>query len=108
MTWTKKGLVFCPGDRVAGITSGASFPTPLLFPDKIRIYFSSRGENNQSSIFYVDVDRNDPSKVIHASNEPLLSPGKLGTFDDCGAQPMHALRHDGKVYLYYLGWNMPW
>ena len=37
---------------------------------------------------------------------PVLDLGRLGTFDDCGVMPSWILDHDGKKYLYYIGWTV--
>ena len=36
----------------------------------------------------------------------MLDLGRLGTFDDCGVMPSWILNHDGKKYLYYIGWTV--
>jgi hypothetical protein len=45
-------------------------------------------------------------------DRPLLEIGECGTFDDCGTVGTFAVRVDGKVYLYYNGYNVrttvPW
>jgi len=38
--------------------------------------------------------------------EPVLEPGDLGTFDDSGAMGTCVVRHAGREYLYYNGWNL--
>jgi len=105
LKWTKKGVVYCPDDSIEWMVSHAAFPTPLLLDDRIRVYISIRGRDRQSVIGFVDVDREDPTTVLKVHDQPVLTQGKLGTFDDCGVQPMQALIHDDRVYLYYLGWN---
>lgn len=102
--WKKKGQIFCP-DNDGWMASHATLPTVLLLDDRFRVYFAARNDKGQSSIGYVDVDRADPARVIGTSEKPVLTPGKLGMFDDSGVQPNCVLRFDGKVYLYYLGWN---
>ena len=37
-----------------------------------------------SMTFFVDVDLNDPMKIINQGNRPILELGKPGTFDEDG------------------------
>ena len=105
MPWIKKGVVFSTNNDYQWMVSHATYPTPLVLDDRIRVYFAPRGANGQSSITFLDVDRADPTRVMAPPRCPVLAPGKLGTFDDCGVQPNCLVAHDGKIYLYYLGWN---
>jgi predicted GH43/DUF377 family glycosyl hydrolase len=107
--WDKKGVIFNVEDHeFEWGKSHSSFPTALLLDDKIRIYYSTRCHyrtGTKSVISYFDVNREDPTQVCYAHNKPILQPGKLGTFDDCGVQPNCAVHHNKQIYLYYLGWN---
>jgi len=113
MKWRKLGLVFCP-DNVYGWmrTHAANAVAEHVESDLYRIYFSARDEKNRSSIGWVEIDIREPCRVLRVSDTPVLSPGRIGTFDDSGAS-MGCLVRDGlKRYLYYLGWNLgvtvPW
>ena len=105
MAWTKHGLIYEPREIGEDIKGGGSYPVPLLLEDRIRIFFAPRNADNQSCIAYIDVAGDDPTQIIDISDGPVLNRGKLGTFDDCGVQPMQALRHGEEVWLFYLGWN---
>lgn len=87
--------------------SHAQVPTPLV-DEKVgilRVYFSSRPERGQSLTSFVDLDLEDFSRVVHVNPEPLLQPGRPGTFDEHGIMPSCAVRHGDLVYLYYSGWS---
>jgi hypothetical protein len=43
--------------------------------------------------------------VGEPSADPLLAPGPLGGFDDHGVYPASIVEHDGRLLLYYIGWN---
>lgn len=79
--------------------------------DVVRVYFSSRDERNRSSIAFVDVDLAAGS-VIGEADTPVLSPGDLAMFDDCGVSIGCVLRRGDARYLYYMGWHLtvavPW
>ncbi|WP_156816824.1 hypothetical protein [Desulfovibrio oxyclinae] len=107
MAWRKIGLVF---DRskyeLDWINSHAMLPTPLVMEDCIRVYYSPRDVNGKSRITYVDLDKDDPAKVLYVHKEPVLSLGKLGACDDSGTLCTCALECDGKIYLYYTAYNI--
>lgn len=85
-------------------------PTPIL-KDPIQsiwtIYFSGRDEKNRSSISYFDLHVSDSElSVVRANNTPVLTPGRLGTFDDNGVSPSCVTRDPiGRQIMYYIGWN---
>lgn len=70
-----------------------------------RVYFSGRDEHNRSLIGYVEIDMNEPGKVIGFSQKPVLSLGPLGCFDDNGVTPSWVVEEGNKTYMYYVGWN---
>ena len=43
--------------------------------------------------------------MLRVSDGPVLSPGPLGHFDDHGAWGTSVVEHDGRLLLYYIGWN---
>jgi hypothetical protein len=82
----------------------AQCPTPLVMEDRVRVYFSQRSEQNQSFIRYCDLDIEDPTLML-CEGPRVLENGKPGTFDDEGQIPSFALRREGKIELWYSGWN---
>jgi predicted GH43/DUF377 family glycosyl hydrolase len=113
MRWIKLGNIFCPSNRFPWMQSHAANPVAdNLGDDLFRIYFSSRDENNRSSIGYIVIDINEPTKLLQVAPDPVATPGEIGTFDDSGAS-MGCITTDGdRKLLYYLGWNLgitvPW
>lgn len=82
-------------------------PTPeVISENKYRIYYGSRNARNQSSIgaIIVDFSGSIPKEVSRA-DYPLLSPGKLGAFDDNGVLPSCSLTFEGEKFLYYVGFK---
>lgn len=74
--------------------------------DIYRVYFGGRTFDNISHIGCMDVDITDPRKY-EIQLEPILGPGELGTFDDCGVCPLwiETDKDYGDTYLYYMGWH---
>lgn len=106
MRWEKKGHIFKPSGQHYWSRSHAQVPFALkINEDKLRIFYSTRDEDSCSSVCFIDVDPGEPSKILYQHDRPVLSKGKQGAFDDAGTMPSWFLNHDGKLYLYYTGWN---
>jgi hypothetical protein len=73
--------------------------------DLYRIYFTSRDAQNRSHIGWLELDIFRPDRILRLAETPLLTPGKPGSFDDCGAMMSWMARHGGQRFLYYIGWN---
>jgi hypothetical protein len=71
----------------------------------VRLLFTSRDERNRSHVgsATLDVER---GVVDRYGEQPLLSPGALGAFDDSGAMGSCLVRHAGRELLYYIGWSL--
>jgi predicted GH43/DUF377 family glycosyl hydrolase len=105
--WRKLGLVFCPDGSVPWMRTHAAVPTAEhIGGDQYRIYFSSRDITNKSFTGFVVVDITKPNVILQTSEEPVLSPGALGEFDDSGAMVTWIAKHGDVRYLYYIGWNL--
>lgn len=106
MGWIKKGLIFEPQGQFDWVKTHAMLPVAdQINQDLFRIYFSGRDDNNRSLIGAVDIDINNPKKILQITKEPVLGLGMLGCFDDNGVSPTFIINHGGKKYLYYMGWN---
>lgn len=85
-------------------------PTPLLIDSKKklwRIYYSGRDSLNRSAVSFFDLTVGKLQlKITDFSKEPILSYGRLGTFDDSGVSPSCLTQlSDTKQLLFYIGWN---
>lgn len=88
------------------MTSHASIPVVEKADEKIlRIYFGTRNRENRSLTSYIEVESNNPRNILYIHNQPILTLGNLGTFDDSGIMPSWIVNHNGHKYLYYIGWN---
>lgn len=103
MAWTKLGRIFDP--TLDWVGSHAQVPTALVLDDVIRVFISTRNPAGKSLCYVVDLDKQDPRKVVARHPQPCLGRGLPGTFDDDGVMPSYALKKDGLTYLYYTGWN---
>jgi predicted GH43/DUF377 family glycosyl hydrolase len=105
MQWRKQGLIFAPEGRGGWMKTHAQVPTPLVGEGYIRVYFSSRPEPTVSLTTFVDLDMDDPGKILRVCETPILPLGKPGTFDEHGIMPSCAIRTGDAVFLYYSGWS---
>tara|TARA_Y100001978_G_C23684199_1_gene430853 strand:+ start:227 stop:1156 length:930 start_codon:yes stop_codon:yes gene_type:complete len=103
----KKGIIVESNPNKWWWKTHAAAPTPLKINDDIyRIFFSGRDIKNRSQIGFIDIEIiNDDIKVINYSEDPVLTNGKLGLFDDNGVTPSSVIKVKDKIYLYYIGWN---
>ncbi len=113
MRWRKLGRIYIPDGSKSWMSQYAA--NPIAEPiggDRFRIYFSSRDAQNRSSIAYVEIDLNAPTRIRHETDTPVLSPGDLAMFDDSGVSIGCIVPVGERRYLYYMGWHLtvtvPW
>jgi predicted GH43/DUF377 family glycosyl hydrolase len=76
----------------------------------VRVYFSCRppaDANGQyvSRSAFVDLDRQDLTRILRVAERPILDLGDLGTFDEFGTYPVSVARDGDDVVAYYGGWT---
>jgi hypothetical protein len=103
--WESLGRVHVVDGRRAWAQTHAFIPTPLMLADRIRVYFAALDEDRYGRIGWVDLDREDPRRVVAEAEEPVLDLGPLGAFDDSGVNPSCVLQQSGRILLYYIGWQ---
>lgn len=110
--WKKLGKVFTP-QGVGGrpwLKEFAQAPATLVFDTHVRVYFSCRppADKNGQYVSYsawVDLDRADLTRVLRVSEQPILSLGGLGEFDEFGTYPVSVIRDGAQIRAYYAGWT---
>lgn len=106
MQWEKIGLIFCPNNEYAWMHTHAAVPiAEQLDGDVYKIYFSSRDVHGRSYTTYIVINILNPKKILEISSAPILSPGKLGSFDEDGAMGSWLTKNNDENFLYYIGWN---
>jgi hypothetical protein len=63
----------------------------------LQLYFGNRCAKGQTRTTFVDVDAQDPSRVIYVYDKPVVDLGKLGAFDDSGANVSCVVRVGERV-----------
>ena len=105
MLWDKLGLVWTAPAN-SGLT-GALQPTPLLLDDRIRVFTGCRDANGASSVWWVDLDLDDPTRIVGEARTAALAAGRADSFDAAGVVPCAVARVDDTVRLYYAGYQPP-
>jgi len=105
MNWKKKGLVLSPQNLPSWAGSHLALPFAEKRGDRYRIYFSPRNSENAAFIMSADLDCKTFA-LTGMSSKPLLGPGNLGAFDDCGTTNSWLIHHNEKQFLYYSGWTL--
>lgn len=107
MKWRKLGLVFGPNGFSTWAVHSALTPTPLLLDDeRLRVYAGFRDKDGVSRIGWVDLAASEPTRVLGHSREPVLDIGKPGCFDDNGVILGDLVRHDGRLRMYFVGFQL--
>lgn len=103
--WKKLGRVFAVEQPTGWMHSHAQIPTALVLPDRIRVYFSARPRPGLSLTSFLDLDRNDPLRILYVHDRPILEQGERGMFDEHGLMPQAVLKNGDAVWLYIGGWS---
>ncbi len=108
MNWVKKGLIYCPEKYREWIDNSVLTPQPfLLNKNVIRVYASFRDKSGIGRIGYIDLDAKNPANIMKISEVPVLDLGEKGCFDDNGMLLGDVIRVDDKIYMYYVGFQIP-
>lgn len=106
MKWIKKGLIYRPNGENGFDYTHCHKPTPLLVDSStIRVYFGVRDRANKTRTTFIDLDINNPQRIKYIHNKPVIDLGKIGAFDDSGANVSSICKNGEKLYMYYIGWN---
>ena len=103
----RKGLIFKVDKNHDWMFSHAQVPYGYpLDEKKVRIYFATRDNQNRCVATFLDVDGNDPKKILYIHNKICLGLGELGMFDERGSMISCLVENENKLFMYYTGWNI--
>src|SRR5947207_2867092 len=106
MRWIKKGLIFSIENPSDWMAHHACLPIAEHVSESVlRIYYGPRDTSGRTRVTFIEVEADDPAKILYVHDRPVLDLGKLGAFDDSGVMPSCIINKDGKKYLFYVGWN---
>lgn len=112
LNFKKIGVLFDPASHLGTpdwMQGFAQAPNAIELNGLIRVYFCTRGQADGENMYvsrlaYVDLHR-DTLDVVGVSNEPCLSLGGLGEFDEFGTYPVSVLNYNDEIYAAYGGWT---
>lgn len=103
--WEKLGRIFALDVSPARSTTHAQVPTVLVLEDVVRVYFAARNPQGKSYPVFIDLARDDLTRVIRVHETPVIDFGAPGSFDDEGIMPAYTLALADGIWMYYSGWN---
>lgn len=106
MRWIKKGLIFSNAGQLDWSLNSALTPAPILLNGVIRVYAGFRDKEGVSRIGYVDLNPENPKEIVAVSKAPVLDIGEPGTFDDNGVILGDVIEFEGKLRMYYVGFQL--
>lgn len=80
-------------------------PLPYLMGNRLRIFLTMCDSDNIGRIGFIDVDPENPKKILGYSKLPIINIGDDGCFDDNGVVTASLLRDGEKLYMYYSGYQ---
>ncbi len=94
------------------MNSHAQVPRLIERQAELEILFATRSRPADDATFVsrigsVRVHRQDPTRIIYVSPDPVLDVGGPGQFDEFGVMPGCVVSHGGRERLYYTGWSRP-
>lgn len=104
--WEKLGRIFCPTGE-GFFKTHAARPIVVKNADsgRLRIFYSSRDDDDRMLPTFIDVDADDPRRIVATCDQPLTTLGRPGAFDDSGVTLGSAIERDNVLYFYYTGWK---
>lgn len=106
MKWTKSGRIYNASGLHGFDETHCHKPTPLLVDENtLRVYFGTRDNRNRTRTTFIDLDAHDLSRVKYIHDRPVIDLGKIGAFDDSGANVCAIVDDGDTVLMYYIGVN---
>jgi hypothetical protein len=107
MKWRKLGPIYRARGEQRWAQSHAYVPTAVRQETGcIRVYAAFLDSARVGRLGFVDVDADDPRRILRVSTEPSLDVGQPGAFDENGVTPASIVDHQGRRFLYYFGWQL--
>jgi hypothetical protein len=101
--WRQLGAIFeVAGDRDWS-RSHAQAPSAHLLEDRIRVYYGTRNAENRSRTGFFEVDRADPTRLLHDHDRPVMDLGKPGCHDEDGVIASQIMVLGEEMRMYYGG-----
>ncbi|MDP9195309.1 MAG: glucosyl hydrolase [Pseudomonadota bacterium] len=105
MSWQDLGVIFPVSQLSDWAASHAYVPTAIALDDRIRVFVAFWDANRTGRPGFIDVDPEDPRKILGYSPRPLIPDSEPGCFDCDGITPLSVVRDGTGLRLYYAGWR---
>ena len=73
--------------------------------DHVKLLVTGRTSDNKSIIGEITIGLIPSPQIVDITEQPVLSPGELGCFDDCGVSYPWVVRTKTKEWLFFTGWT---
>ena len=104
MNWRPCGTLFHARRIGDWSVTHAALPIVDSRDGSLCLYFTARDARGHGQIGRATVSL-DPPRVLATGEHPVLTPGRLGAFDDSGVTGSCLVRDGDRLRLYYTGWN---
>jgi hypothetical protein len=100
-------LLHAPGPQSWAVSHAALPAVSGIDGDGFWLYYSPRDEAGRAHVARARVNATDTGLSIDRHDpEPVLSPGRIGAFDDSGVTVSCLVADGGVTRLYYTGWSL--
>ena len=104
MPWRGLGHIFTANGQRAWMQSHCSMPfAEPLTGTYCRIWFTARNKNNHSHVAWLEIDLQEPSKILALSQRPALAPGFPSTFDELRVMGSWIVKKGTQNWHYSVG-----
>jgi hypothetical protein len=107
--WEKRGLLLVAPVAPSWAHSHAALPCTSNRSDgAIDLYYSPRDAAGRAHVARARVEARVDTGELSVTEEqadPVLAPGRLGTFDESGTTVSCIVRNGAATHLYYTGWT---
>ena len=101
-----QNFIYCPSGLSGFDISHCHKPTPVqISSNTVRVFFGARDNHGMTRTTHIDVSAEDMKTVVATSEKPSFELGKIGTFDDSGANVCAVIKDKNRYWMYYIGWN---
>lgn len=108
--WHRRGLLIPAPTVQSWSCSHAALPfAETIDQRQIGVYYSPRDEHGSAHVALAHARADGPGGELIACDhepEPILSPGRIGAFDDRGVTMSCVVHTESATFLYYTGWTL--
>lgn len=104
MPWSPRGVVVPAPPPLPWAVSHTSLPVVAVGTEGLRLYCSSRDAHGRSHVASGWLDLEAGSATF--DQDPAITIGPLGAFDDNGVTSSCVVEHGGRVFQYFTGWSL--